>query len=256
MKISIITITYNSAASIVDCISSITHQTHNNFEYLIIDGASNDDTLFRIENTPNRITKIISEPDKGIYDALNKGIQLANGEIIGFLHSDDFFASSEILEKIDILFSTENEKSGKMIDVVYGDLVFVDRYDINKTVRYWKSQVFDLKLLKNGWMPPHPTVFMKKEVYKKHGLFNTNLSCAADYDYILRVFSDKSLTFCYMPEIITKMRIGGISTKGFKNLLTKMKEDLWVLKQNNMPLPLWVLIRKNISKLPQMILRK
>lgn len=256
MKISIITATHNSAATIARCIASVNSQTYNNIEHIISDGASEDNTLEIINSVPSRLAKIKSEMDEGIYDALNKGISMATGDIIGFLHSDDVLASSQTLENIVSAFSSPSEKNGQKPDVVYGDLVFVDQQDTNKIVRYWKSQPYKPYLLKRGWMPPHPTLFIRREVYEKHGLFNINLKCAADYDYILRVFRDQNLSFNYLPEVITKMLVGGISTKGFKNLLNKKKEDYWVLKYNNMPFPLWILMAKSISKIPQMIFKK
>ena len=255
MKISIITATYDSIQHLPDVISCIGQQTYPNIEYIVIDGGSTDGTVEYLKQS-KLVSQIISEPDKGIYDALNKGIQLATGEIIGFLHSDDVLASPQTLENIAKVFLTVSPATGKMPDVVHGDLVFVDQNNTNKIVRYWKSQSFKPGLLERGWMPPHPTIFIRKEVYEKYGFFNINLKCAADYDYILRVFQDKTLTITYLPEVITKMRMGGMSTGGFKNLINKKKEDYWVLKNNKMPYPLWILLAKNVSKIPQLFFRK
>lgn len=249
MKVSVITATYNSSSAISICISSVNEQTYPNIEHIIVDGSSTDNTLETIQRDPGRITKIVSEPDKGIYDALNKGIQLATGEIVGFLHSDDCFYSSETLKHITNTFTED-------VDVIYGDLILVDKKDSNKIVRYWKSKPFEPKLLKQGWMPPHPTLFMRRKVYEKHGLFNVNLKCAADYDFILRVFQDQSLHVIYLPEVITKMKIGGMSTSGFKGLINKKREDYWVLKSNQMPYPLLVLFLKNLLKIPQLFLKR
>lgn len=255
MKISIITATYNSLQHLPDVLSCIGQQTYPNIEFKVIDGGSTDGTVEYLKQC-KLVSQIISEPDKGIYDALNKGIQLATGEIIGFLHSDDVLASAQTLENIVNAFLTVSPATGKIPDVVHGDLVFVDQNNTNKIVRYWKSQSFNPGLLQRGWMPPHPTIFMRREVYEKHGFFNINLKCAADYDYILRVFNDPTLQFVYLPEVITKMRMGGMSTGGFKNLINKKKEDYWVLKNNKMPYPLWVLLAKNFSKIPQLFLKK
>ncbi|HZL12388.1 MAG TPA: glycosyltransferase family 2 protein [Prolixibacteraceae bacterium] len=251
MRISIITATYNSIQHLPDVLESIRQQTYQNIEYIVIDGGSTDGTVEYLKQS-NLVTQIISEPDEGIYDALNKGIRMATGELIGFLHSDDLFASPQTLENIVHAFKEDKEE----ISVIYGDLVFIDQQNTTKVVRYWKSQPFKRALLQRGWMPPHPTIFLRREVYEKHGLFNINLKCAADYDYILRVFRDTTLKIVYLPEVITKMRMGGMSTGGIKNLINKKKEDYWVLKHNNMPYPLWILFAKNVSKIPQLILRK
>ena len=257
MKISIITATYNSRQYLPDVINSIRQQTYPNIEYIVIDGGSIDGTVEFLRQS-NLISRIISEPDKGIYDALNKGINFASGDIIGFLHSDDLFSSSETLQHIVDAFSTSSPLGGgrEGASVVYGDLIFIEPKDSDKIVRYWKSQSFKPHLLHRGWMPPHPTIFMRHEVYEKHGFFNIDLKCSADYDYILRVFRDPTLNITYLPEVITKMRVGGVSTKGIKNLINKKKEDYWVLKNNHMPLPLWILLVKNLSKIPQLIFRK
>lgn len=255
MNISIITATYNSIKHLSDVIGSIRQQTYPNIEYIVIDGNSKDGTVEYIKQS-KQATRIISEPDKGIYDALNKGIQLSTGEIIGFLHSDDLFASVQTLKDIALVFATVSPTTGRKPDVVYGDLVFVEDQNTNRIVRYWKSKRFEPYLLLYGWMPPHPTLFMRREVYEKHGLFNINLKCAADYDYILRVFQDRTLTISYLPEVITKMRIGGVSTRGIKNLINKKREDYWVLKNNKLPFPLWILFAKSIYKIPQLIFTK
>lgn len=258
MKISIITISYNSADYIQDCIESVLNQTYGNLEYIVIDGNSSDGTQQIIRSYGEQITKFISEPDDGLYFALNKGIRLAKGDIIGILHADDTFASSHTLEHIVKAYQSLgiNENGQHHIDVVYGDLVFTEEKNTNKIVRYWVSKPFKPGLLKRGWMPPHPTIFMRRSVYEKHGLFRTNLRCSADYDYILRVFSDNSQNFKYIPEVITYMRMGGISTGSIRQLIKNKLEDLWVLRHNNMPFPLWILLIKNISKIPQLLFSK
>lgn len=256
MKITILTATYNSSNAVSNCISSVFNQTYPDIEHIIIDGSSSDDTIDCIKSIPNRIKFLVSEPDKGVYDALNKGIHMATGDIIGFLHSDDILASSKTLENIASAFTSPVVGTRRLPDVVYGDLVFVDQKYIHKIVRYWKSQPFKSCLLNMGWMPAHPTVFMRHKVYEKHGLYNIDLKCASDYDYMLRVFRDQSLTFSYIPEVITKMSRGGISTGGIKNQINKWKEDYWVLKNNQMPHPLWILFVKNVTKIPQLIFLK
>ncbi|OMP31770.1 glycosyltransferase family 2 protein [Mangrovimonas sp. DI 80] len=247
MKVSIITATYNSEATIEGCIKSVLSQDYPNIEYIIIDGNSSDYTLSVVNAYKQRYSDIIviSEPDNGIYDALNKGIKVATGDIVGFLHSDDFFNSENTIKNIVKEFS-----KGK-VEGVYGNLDYVNSKDSNKIVRHWKSLPFTKKLLNRGWMPAHPTVFLKKEVYDKLGLFNTKFKIAADYDMMLRVFSDESLRFKFLPEVITKMRVGGASNRSLKNIITKSNEDYIALKRNHLDYPLWSLVLKNFSKIPQ-----
>ncbi|MBP1839099.1 glycosyltransferase family 2 protein [Formosa algae] len=248
MKVSIITATYNSEKTIQDCLNSVLSQKYNNIEYIIIDGASSDNTLNIIEDVKQTHTNVISmsEPDKGIYDALNKGINRASGDIIGFLHSDDFFASSETISHIVEAFNDEN------IDGVYGDLHYINSTNSEKIVRNWKSKSFSKKLLKQGWMPAHPTLFLKKSVYLNHGVFNLNFKIAADYDLMLRIFKDDSLSFKYLPEVVTKMRVGGASNRSLKNIWLKTREDYMAVKGNNLGAPVLVICSKNLSKIPQL----
>ncbi len=245
MKISIITAVYNGSATIADCIRSVNDQSYNNIEHIIIDGASKDSTLKIIKSMPNRVTKIISEPDDDIYDALNKGINLAKGDIIGILHADDVFAGTNIIENVMDRFQQIN------IDGVYGDLVLVSKYNLEKIIRKWSSQPFHNSLLYRGWMPAHPTLFLKKNVYEKHGLFDINFKISADYDYMLRIFKDKSLRFQYLSKVITKMRVGGASNGSINKIILKTKEDFFALKKNNIPNPLLALSIKKLSKILQ-----
>ena len=244
MIITLITATYNSYPNIQDTIQCIQEQTHKNIEFIVVDGGSNDQTIDAVKES-SIVSRYISEPDKGIYDALNKGVKMASGDIIGFVHSDDLLASPDILEKISKLFETKN------VDGVYGDLLYVDKDDTNKTIRYWKSKPFTPGLLKKGWMPAHPTLFLKREVYEKHGLFNLDYQIAADYDFMLRILQDNELKFAYLPKIITKMRIGGASNRSLKNILQKSTEDYKAIKKNKIGFAPLVLFSKNISKLPQ-----
>jgi glycosyltransferase involved in cell wall biosynthesis len=244
-KISIITATYNSAKTISDTLNSIINQSYPNIEILIIDGKSNDNTLDVINSIKHKKKiRIFSEPDKGIYDALNKGIQLATGDVIGFVHSDDMLASNQIISKI----ANQLEKGN--IDGVYGDLQYVDKNNTDKVIRYWKSYNFKTSLLKKGWMPAHPTLFLKKEVYIKHGNFNLNYEIAADYDFMLRVFKDSTMNFIYLSELIMKMRIGGASNKNLKNIIQKTKEDYKAITSNKTG-NLVTLFLKNYTKFKQ-----
>ncbi len=246
MKVSVITATYNSAKSIESCLFSVLNQNYNDIEYVIIDGKSNDQTLTILNKFAaeyNQI-RIFSEKDSGLYDALNKGIKLTSGDIIGFVHSDDFLESNNIIHEIVSMFKSDN------LDGVYGDLQYVDKDNTQKVKRNWTSCKFNESLLKNGWMPPHPTLFLKKDVYEKHGFFDLSYSISADYDFILRIFNDLELKFEYLPKVITKMRFGGVSNRSLKNIIKKSIEDYRAIKNNNIGNFL-TLIRKNCSKLKQ-----
>ncbi len=247
MKISIITATYNSINSLPSTLKSVKEQTHKDIEWIVVDGGSQDSTIEFIEKNKKINDKYISEPDSGIYDALNKGIKMASGDIIGFVHSDDFLASDNIISKINKEFE-ENE-----IDGVYGDLQYVDKNNVQKIVRYWKSQPFVKGLLARGWMPAHPTLFLKREVYEKFGHFNLEYKISADYDFMLRIFSNLDLKFKYIPYVFTKMRLGGASNKSLNNILLKSSEDLLSLKGNKINFPHMVLFLKNFNKIKQYI---
>jgi len=245
LKISIIVATYNSSKTIRSCLDSIFNQNYSNIEINLIDGKSSDNTLDIVKNYNRKIPiKIISEEDNGIYDALNKGIYSSIGDVIGFVHSDDILASSTIFSEIIKKISLEN------FDGVYGDLQYVDFDKTDKVIRNWKSCDFNDKLLKRGWMPAHPTFFLKRGVYDKHGGFNLNYSISSDYDFMIRVLNDNSLKFCYLPRVISKMRVGGSSNRSLKNILKKSREDYIIIKKNKVG-NFITLVRKNLLKINQ-----
>lgn len=249
MKVSIITATYNSSKTILDTLYSVQSQSYKNIEHIIVDGKSEDDTLNIINLNSRSVAKIISEPDLGIYDALNKGINNATGDIIGFLHSDDVFSYPDAIA--DLVNAIENNNS----DAVYADIVYVSKDKEYNVIRYWKSGEFKRNRIKYGWMPPHPTFFMKRELYIQHGLFDLNFKISADYDSILRYIWVNNVVLSYLPKVVTRMRIGGESNKTVRNIINKTKEDILVLKKNNIP---WVkaIFFKNISKISQFIKKK
>ncbi len=244
MKVSIITVVFNNKKFIKDCLLSVQSQTYNSIEHIVIDGGSTDDTLEIISKYKNKIDIFISEPDKGMYDALNKGLKIASGDIIGLLHSDDVFYNSKTIELI------VNEFSKNNIDGIYGNLIYVNQNNPDKILRYWKSKDFLPKMIKQGWMPPHPTLFLKKYIIEKTGLFDLQFKIAADYDYMLRVLQTPEIKLKYIPDVITKMRSGGKSNKGIKNIILKSWNDYCILRKNNAG-GLITLIRKNISKIGQ-----
>ena len=249
LKISIISVCYNSSKTILDTIRSVNSQSYPNIEHVFIDGLSSDNTLEIIRSNSKRKNVIISEKDSGLYDAINKGILNATGDVIGLLHSDDILSSSEIIS--DLIAKTLDEN----LDGVYGDLQYVDKKNTNKVNRYWKSCEFNPNLLRKGWMPAHPTLILKKEVYSKHGVFNKSFKIAADYDFMLRILKDKTLNFGYLPRVIIKMRVGGASNRSIKNIIKKSKEDYRAIRSNNIG-GVITLILKNTSKIKQFLIKK
>lgn len=215
MRISIITVTFNSSATIGECIHSVSSQTYHDIEHIIIDGASKDKTIEIINSEKNRIKKIISEPDFGIYDAMNKGIKLATGEVIGILNSDDKYASPYIITKIIDLFKETN------CDAIYGnlDIVVSNSHNNERIIRHWKSSKYIPGGFKKGWHPPHPTFFVKKRIYEKYGLFDISLNVSADFELMLRFIERYHIRIEYLDETIVKMRYGGESTRSFRKII-------------------------------------
>jgi glycosyltransferase len=245
IKISVITVVYNNAFSIEEAILSVLSQSYNNIEYIVIDGNSLDGTVNIVKKYSEKISKFLSEPDNGIYDALNKGVELATGDVICFLHSDDIYANRNVILNIANEFVNDIT-----VDGVYGDLVYVAKNDTSRVCRHWKSKYFYMDLLKQGWMPPHPTLFLRKKIYERFGKFDLDFKIAADYDFLLRVLSG-GIKVKYLPKILYKMRLGGESNKSIVNILRKSKEDLGVLRKNNIG-GLYTLMCKNISKVSQL----
>ncbi|WP_086868385.1 glycosyltransferase family 2 protein [Kosakonia pseudosacchari] len=246
MRISIITATYNSEKTLLDTLTSLENQSYPNIEYIIVDGASKDATVELIKKHCSKISKIICEPDKGIYDALNKGINAATGDVIGFLHSDDLLAYNDALADIAETF----EKTG--CDAVYGDLEYVSKHDTDKRIRLWKSGIFSRIKMQLGWMPPHPSFYMKRTCYLEYGNFSLDYRISADYDSVLRYILLQRIAIAYLPKILVKMRVGGISNRSLSSMIAKSREDIHVMKKYRIIWPL-ALAYKNLSKIPQFI---
>lgn len=244
MKISIITIAYNSENSISDAINSVLSQTYPDIEYIIVDGKSKDKTVEIVKSYGNKISKFVSEPDKGIYDALNKGIEMASGDVVGFMHSDDLFADEHVIEKVARLFKEKD------VDSIYGDLNYVYKNDTNKILRYWKSDEFSLSRLKFGWMPPHPTFYVKRKIYEKYGGFDIDFKISSDYDSMLRFLGKYKISTAYLPEVMIKMRVGGASNRSLKNIIQKSTEDFRAIRKNKFG-NIFTLIFKNLRKVKQ-----
>ena len=240
--ISIITTTFNSSCLITSCLQSVRDQTLN-AEQIIIDGLSKDDTLNIVRFFPH-VSKIVSESDHGIYDAMNKGLALASGEVIGILNSDDYYADNKVLQRVAEVFSDPS------VDTCYGDLQYI-LPDFDKVVRYWRAGKFKPRSFYWGWMPPHPTFFVRRRVYERYGLFNLDLGSAADYELMLRFLVKHQVTTAYIPHIQVKMRTGGASNASLKNRIAANRMDRKAWEVNGLkPYP-WTILAKPLRKIGQ-----
>lgn len=245
MKVSLITVTYNSAATVAETIESVLAQKYRDIEYIVVDGKSTDGTVEIIESYGSRISKFISEPDRGLYDALNKGIALATGDVVGIIHSDDVLAADDVIQTVVEAFTSFET------DSVYGDLLYIDKNDPDKVIRYWQAGRFERKKMARGWMPPHPTFYVRREVYLRHGGFNTDYRISADYDFMVRMLHKKNIRTMHIPVIMVKMKIGGASNRSVRNILRKTMEDIRAMKENDMNF-ITGIINKNLSKVRQL----
>lgn len=248
MTVSVITATYNSSSTIRDTLESVSRQSYSQVEHIIVDGMSADETM-NIVKAYAHVSQVISEKDKGIYDAMNKGIRLAKGEVIGILNSDDFYASPAVLAQVMETFERTD------CDAVYGDLVYVDKNNTDHVVRYWKAGEYKANAFKWGWMPPHPTVFVRRTLYEKHGLFNTDMKTAADYELLLRMIHKGKARLAYVPTILVKMRTGGASNQSIVSRLRANNDDKKAWQINDVK-PYWfTLYLKPLRKITQYIFR-
>jgi len=238
MKVSIITVSYNSGHLLERSLCSVEAQTHRDIEHIIIDGGSTDCTLDIIERHRRNLAQVISEPDKGIYDAINKGLRLATGDIIGILNSDDMLADPTTIETIVRKMADTNA------DVLYGDLIYCsDIAHHESVVRYWRSNPFRPDLLKYGWMPPHPTLYLRRKMYEEVGEYDPAFSISADYDFMLRLFN-RSCKTVYLPNVLVYMSIGGVSNRNINTIIQKTREDYRALRKNNIGGLYTVLLKK------------
>jgi len=281
MKVSLITVSYNSAKTIADTLKSVQSQTYNDIEYIVVDGNSSDGTIEIVrqfldstkdasqdsekdvsqdasQDLPEDLSKnlinvasqgvvttFLCERDKGIYDAMNKGLALATGDIIGVLNSDDFYCSNDVVEEVVRAFQQNNT------DCLYGDLNYVDPIDVTKTVRKWRSGAYRKENFLKGWMPPHPTFFVRKTCYDQFGKFDTQFKSAADYELMLRFLYKESCSAVYLPKVMIHMRAGGVSNVSLKNRIRANKEDRLAWKINGLKPKWFTLLRKPLSKLIQ-----
>jgi glycosyltransferase involved in cell wall biosynthesis len=246
MKISIITATYNSAATVRDTIESVLRQTYKDVEYIVKDGGSIDDTLSICQEYETQFKgrmRIISCPDKGLYDAMNVGIEAATGDVIGLLNSDDFYTSDDVLQTVATAF-VENSK----LDAVYGDIHYVRSSDLNKCVRYYSSKHFRKERMLKGWMPAHPSFYCRREVYQKNGLYDTSFKVAADFEQLLRLIYIHNIEVKYIEKDFVTMRLGGASTSGWLSHVNIMNDHLRAFRQNG--------IRNNVFRLAMRYIEK
>lgn len=245
MKISIITVAYNSRDTISSAIDSVLSQKYGDIEYIIIDGASSDGTVDIVKKYGEKLSKFISEPDKGIYDAMNKGIKLVSGDIVGILNSDDMYANDTVLSEVAKTF----ESTGA--DAVYGDLVYVDNDDTNKVVRYWKSGEYTTGGFRNGWHPAHPAFFVKRRVYEKYGMFDTSFDISSDFELMLRFLEKYRIKAAYLPKVLIRMRLGGASNRAVGNILKGNFNVLRAFWKNGVPVTPFYTVRRIMRKLGQ-----
>jgi glycosyltransferase involved in cell wall biosynthesis len=247
MKISVITVSYNSAKTIEDTIQCVLNQSYKNVEYILVDGASKDNTPEILEKYKDRLSKIIIEPDYGIYDAMNKGIRAATGDIIGFLNADDSYVGSKVLERVAQAFQ-QNE-----VDSVYGDLCYVSEEDTNDVIRFWRAGKCTERNFLNGWMPPHPTFFVKRSVLEKYGIFDPTFRFAGDYELILRLLYKHHISTHYIPYCMVKMRIGGAGNRWLENRLIANLEDRLAWKKNKLKPRPYTTFLKPLRKIAQYV---
>ncbi len=244
MKISVITVVFNRASTIAEAMVSVQQQSYADVEHVVQDGGSTDGTLEQIARLANAETSLVTERDAGIYDAINRGIARSSGDIVGLMHSDDTFAHDHVLDTVAGVMRDPN------VDGVYGDLQYVSARDPIRVIRHWQSKEYHPLLLKRGWMPPHPTVYLRKEVFERFGSYDTSFSIAADYDAMLRYLVKGQISLTYIPDVLVKMRLGGESNRSFERVLRKSQEDLRALRKNGVG-GFGALAAKNVSKLGQ-----
>jgi glycosyltransferase involved in cell wall biosynthesis len=247
MKISVITATWNCEETIEDCLTAVASQSHPDIEHLVIDGASKDGTMSVLQAKREQLAVLLSEPDQGIYDALNKGLARSSGDVVGFLHADDIYAHADVLADVAKAFADPQ------VCAVYGDLQYVRQHDVTQLVRHWASSPFTPRLLAQGWMPPHPTLYVRREWYSRIGGFDVRYRIAADYFSILQLFSQPGFKAVHLPDVLVKMRLGGASNRSIKNMIRKSQEDFDALRRSGFG-PVGAcraLFMKNLSKLGQ-----
>lgn len=249
MKISVVTAVYNRQETIADAIQSVACQTCRDLEYVVVDGLSNDGTADIVEKHRDVIHQSIREKDSGIYDALNKGINASTGDVVGFLHADDLFVDSDVITRVKQKFTSGN------YDAVYSDLTYVAFDDLDRIIRYWCSGDYSRRKFWFGWMPPHPTVYVRREIYEQFGSYRIDHGSAADYECMVRLMVKNQIRVGYIPNVAVKMRVGGESNASIKNRLKANEADRKAWEENGLKPPFGLRFTKPLSKLPQYIRR-
>jgi glycosyltransferase len=244
VKISVVTITFNSAATIADTLLSVGAQSHPEVEHIIVDGNSTDATADIVRRHGSRVAQFVSERDEGIYDAMNKGLARATGELVGFLNADDVYADENVLADV------ASAAADIGVDAVYGDLEYVRANDMSRVVRRWRSGAFSRGKLRFGWMPPHPSLYVRRELVKNLGGFDSGLRVAGDYDFAVRYFGSPAFKAKYLNRVLVRMRMGGASNGSLRALARKSSEDLMVIRRHGLP-GFATLVCKNLRKVNQ-----
>jgi glycosyltransferase len=242
----VVTITLNSAATVADTLQSVASQTYPNVEHLVIDGNSSDETLSIVQEHGRSGIRVLSEPDGGIYQAMNKGLRLAQGELVGFLNADDVYQDAEVLADV------ARVAQDGLVDAIYGDLVYVGRTNPARVIRHWHSGHWNHRRLRFGWMPPHPTLYVRKALIDLLGGFDEQLRIAADYDFMLRLLKGPRIRVAYLDRVVVRMRTGGASNRSLAMIWRKSREDLMALQRNHIG-GWFTLLCKNVRKLPQFV---
>lgn len=248
LKLSIVTVCLNSARTIADTLTSVNSQSHANIEHVVIDGGSEDGTQSLVRECGHRVSHVVSEPDRGIYDAMNKGLALAAGDIVGFLNADDTFAGPQAAARIAQAFTPG-------VDACYGDVVYVDTHDPARVIRYWRGGAYRRGLCAQGWAPPHPTLYVRRDIFARHGGFNDQMRVAADFDLALRLFDVAGIGVRYIPEVLVRMRAGGASNGSLVGVLRGHREMAQSLRAQGLSAGWGWSMRRLANRIPQLLSR-
>jgi len=246
MKVSVITVVFNAVETIEDTIQSIIDQDHEDIEHIVIDGGSTDGTMDVVDRYRDRLAATVSEPDDGIYDAMNKGIDLATGVVVGTLNSDDWYENNNVISRIVTAFENDVD-----LDAVYGDIVYVTKDKPHSLVRYWESQPYKEGLFEKGWMPAHPSFFVKRDCYSRYGKFDLALKIQSDFDLTMRFMVVNKIKTQYLPGVMVKMRMGGVTNNRISNVIKGNLEAYSACKKNGLSVTPLFMVRKVLSRIPQ-----